>query len=40
MVEGDLAVLIAESDVRRLHFAGKIYAIERSAIVHQGQSET
>jgi len=38
--QGDLSVLIAESDVRRLHFAEKIYTIERGAIVHQAKSET
>ncbi len=38
--QGDLAVLIAESDVRRLRFAEKIYTIERGAIVHQAKSET
>jgi branched-chain amino acid transport system ATP-binding protein len=37
--QGDLAVLIAESDVRRLHFAEKVYTIERGAIVQQAQSE-
>jgi hypothetical protein len=36
---GDLSVLIAESDVRRLHFADKIYTIEHGAIVHQAESE-
>jgi branched-chain amino acid transport system ATP-binding protein len=38
--QGDLSVLIAESDVRRLHFAEKIYTIERGAIVQQAKSET
>jgi branched-chain amino acid transport system ATP-binding protein len=35
-----LSVLIAESDVKRLHFADKIYTIERGAIVYQPRSET
>jgi branched-chain amino acid transport system ATP-binding protein len=30
----DLAVLLAESDVKRLSFAEKIYTLERGAIVH------
>ena len=38
--QGDLSVLIAESDVRRLHFAEKIYTIERGAIVYQAKSES
>jgi len=38
--QNDLSVLIAESDVKRLHFAEKIYTIERGAIVHQARSET
>ena len=38
--QDDLSVLIAESDVRRLHFAEKVYTIERGAIVHQAKSET
>ena len=38
--QDDLSVLSAESDVRRLHFAEKIYTIERGAIVHQAKSET
>jgi branched-chain amino acid transport system ATP-binding protein len=37
--QDDLSVLIAESDVRRLHFAEKSYMIERGAIVHQAKSE-
>lgn len=38
--QNDLSVLIAESDVRRLRFAAKIYTIECSAIVHQAKNET
>src|SRR5918911_795550 len=37
--QDDLAVLIAESDVRRLRFAAKVYTIERGAIVDQAQRE-
>jgi len=38
--QDDLSVLIAESDVKRLHFAEKVYTIERGVIVHQAKSET
>ena len=38
--QGDLSVLIAESDVRRLRFAEKVYTIERGAIVDQARSES
>jgi branched-chain amino acid transport system ATP-binding protein len=38
--QDDLSVLIAESDVRRLRFAAKIYTIEHGAIVHQAKNET
>ena len=38
--QDDLSVLIAESDVRRLRFAEKVYTIERGAIVDQAQSES
>lgn len=38
--QGDLSVLIAESDVRRLHFVEQVYTIERGAIVHQAKSES
>lgn len=38
--QDDLSVLIAESDLKRLHFAETIYTIERGTIVHQTRSET
>ena len=38
--QDDLSVLNAESDVRRLRFAAKIYTIECGAIVHQAKNET
>lgn len=38
--QDNLSVLIAESDLKRLHFAATIYTIERGAIVHQARSET
>ena len=38
--QDDLSVLIAESAVRRLHFAAKIYTIAPRSIVHQAKSET
>ena len=38
--QGDLSVLIAESDVRRLRFAEKVYTIERGAIVDQAKRES
>jgi branched-chain amino acid transport system ATP-binding protein len=36
---GDMAVLIAESDTKRLGFVEKIYTIERGQIVAQGNSQ-